>query len=283
MQYASKKSIVDYLEEKDFSISERTLERDFENIKADFGIELSYDRAKNGYYIDEEKSLKVSSFFKFFELATLADTFRDGLKNSNEIFDFVSFDDSKSFKGINNLEPIIIAIKQGRDLSFTHCNYYKKTLNDYSITPLIIKEYLNRWYVIGVPNGTSEIRTFGIDRLSNIKMNKLSKLKKSKYKPQLKKFDNIIGLSFSDEAPQKIILKVTDGHLKYLESLPLHHSQQILKSDDNGFGLVCYNIIPNYEFTTQLLKMSMEIEVLEPKEYRNHFKEVINNINNKYN
>jgi predicted DNA-binding transcriptional regulator YafY len=281
-KYVSKESIINYLAEKDIVISNRTLERDFENIKSDFGIELGYNRSNNGYYIDEEKSIKVNSFFKFLELATLTDVFRDGLKDSHKIFDYVSFDDSSSFKGIENLEPILIAIKQGRKLKFTHYSYYKKTKTDYSISPLILKEYINRWYLIGVPDDMNDIRTFGIDRLSNIKITTLSKIKKRQYKKELSKFDKLIGLYYSEEEPQKIVLKVNNEHLKYLESLPLHQSQKIIESEEPGFGLAIYNIIPNYEFTTELLKMSIEIEVLEPKEYRDYFKKVVKDIYMKY-
>ena len=42
-KYVSKQAILDYLADKDFIVSPRTLERDFENIKSDFGIELAYD------------------------------------------------------------------------------------------------------------------------------------------------------------------------------------------------------------------------------------------------
>lgn len=281
-KYASKQEILNYLADKDFKVSPRTLERDFENIKSDFGIELAYDKGRNAYYIDEEKSVKVSSFFKFLELVTLADVFTDGLKDSHKIFDYVSFDDSRTFKGIDNLEPIIIAIKQGRKLQFTHYNYSTKFYTNYIVTPLIIKEYLNRWYLIGVPDDLDDIRTFGIDRLENIGLGRLSKLKKNRFKVQLDKFNDIIGLYITDKEPDRIVLKVDGEHLKYLESLPLHHSQEITWTSDQEYGYASYHLIPNYEFTTQLLKMSMELEVIEPEHYRKFFKNEVKKIYNKY-
>jgi len=70
--------------------------------------------------------------------------------------------------------------------------------------------------------------------------------------------------------------------LKYLESLPLHSSQEISWSDDKKYGYANYYLIPNYEFTTQLLKMSMELEVIEPPHYREYFKKEVEKIYNKY-
>lgn len=280
--YASKEDILEFLTDRDFTVSPRTLERDFEKIKSDFGIELSYDKQQNGYYIDKEKSVKVESFFKFLELVTLTDVFSDGLKGSQKIFDYVSFDDSSHLKGIENLETILLAIKQERDLEFTHYNFHSDTLKPKIITPVMVKEYINRWYVIGVPKGETEIRTFGIERISEIKLGKISKLNKKPYLAQTKRFENIIGLNYSQEQPQHIVLKITDTHKNYLESLPLHHSQNIIPGMEEGFWHATYYLIPNYEFTIEILKMSIEAEVLEPESLRNTLKYELNKIYNKY-
>ncbi len=281
-KYASKEDILEFLIDKDFTVSPRTLERDFEKIKSDFGIELSYDKQQNGYYIDKEKSVKVESFFKFLELVTLTDVFSDGLKGNQKILDYVSFDDSSHLKGIGNLETILLAIKQERDLEFTHYNFHSAIHKPKVITPIIIKEYINRWYVIGVPEGETEIRTFGIDRISNIKLGKISKLKKAPYLKQTKRFDNIIGLNYSQEQPLRIVLKINDTHKNYLESLPLHQSQTIIPCNEEGFWHATYYLIPNYEFIIEILKMSIEAEVLEPESLRNTLKNEINKIYNKY-
>ena len=156
-------------------------------------LEILYKKAKGGYYINEQKSVKVSSFFKFLEIVTIADIFSDSLANSNKILEYVSFDDSKYLKGVDNLKPILIAINEKRTICFEHKNYAKKTITNYKIVPLYLKEYENRWYVIGVPDNMEEARTFGIDRISNIKLDHLSSIQKEDYNHELKVFDNIVG------------------------------------------------------------------------------------------
>lgn len=262
--YPSKATILSHLKEKDFNISSRTLERDLERIRSDFGLEIAYNKIEDGYYIDEEKSVKVNSFFKFLEIVSVAEIFSNSLKDSNKILEYVSFDDSKSFRGVEHIRPILLAITQNRKISFTHENFELKTFKHYQITPFLLKEYENRWYVIGVPNDMTEIRTFGIDRISNIAIKGLSKLKKQKYHSQLDRFDNVIGLHIKDTEPIEISLLVNDVHIKYLESLPLHTSQIILPKNGNGQFEVKYLLVPNYEFKTQILKMGPEAEVLSP-------------------
>jgi len=128
--YPSKIDLLRFLNEKDFKVSPRTLERDIDRIRADFGLEIVYSKANQGYYIDKDKSVKVASFFKFLEIVTVADILSKSLKDSNKILDYVSFDDSKNFKGIENLKEILIAISQKRKLHFVHENFWRNTLKN---------------------------------------------------------------------------------------------------------------------------------------------------------
>ena len=97
----SKKRIIEFLQTRDFYVSSRTLDRDLERIRVDFGLDIAYNKFNDGYFINEEDSVKVSSFFKFLEIVTIADIFSDSLLNSNKILEYVSFDDSKSLKGLD--------------------------------------------------------------------------------------------------------------------------------------------------------------------------------------
>ena len=281
-KYPSKLDLLKFLNEKDFEVSPRTLERDIDRIRADFGLEIVYSKADRGYFIDKSKSVKVESFFKFLEIVTVADILSKSLKDSNKLLDYVSFDDSKNFKGIENLKEILIAISQKRKLHFSHENFWRNTLKKYEITPLLLKEYENRWYVIGVPDEMNEIRTFGIDRITELSLGTLSKLKRSLFKSQLKSFDDIIGLDFNQGEPTKIRLLVNGVHIKYMRSLPLHHSQNIHTENEKGQFFVDFHLIPNYEFITQVLKIGNEVEVIYPEEFRNEIKNILTDSLKKY-
>jgi len=281
--YPSKEDIVKFLKERDFSISTRTLERDIERIRTDFGLEIVYNKVNNGYYIDEDKSVRVDSFFKFLEIVSLADIFSESLLDSNKILDYVSFDDSRYFKGVENLKNILIAISQKRKMLFIHENFELHTFKEYIITPLLLKEYENRWYIIGVPENMNEIRTFGVDRLGKIEVGKLSKIKKKDFARQIDNFNNIVGLNFEDGTPVKISLLVNELHIKYMRSLPLHHSQIIHPKNADNKHQVDFYLIPNYEFKTQILKMGDYAEVIFPDELRVEIKKTLQKMMKKYN
>lgn len=280
--FPSKEAILDYLERHDLTTSIRTFERDLKNIRTEFGIEITYCSQQKGYYINEEESTDIEAFFKYLELVSLSEVFSDGLQGDKELMKYVKFDDSSSLKGVENLDPILKAIKQGCQLSFKHHHYYRGTTKGYTITPLLIKEYLNRWYVIGVPDGLETIRTFGVDRLSDLSKGALITLDTRKFQHQIDQFDQIVGVRVNNSKLEHIVLKTDAPNMKYFKSLPLHPSQSIIPDKETGFYQVCYDIIPNYEFDIQILKKSMEVEVIAPEWYRNHIKYKIEKIYNKY-
>ena len=280
--YPSKKDIIAFLLTKDLEVAPRSLDRYISLCRADFGIEITYSPEKKGYYIDEEKSIKVASFFKYLEIVQLADIFSNSLKESNNILEFVSFDDSKNFKGIDQLKDILIAIKQEKEISFIHENYGNNLKKEHTVTPLILKEYLNRWYVIAAIDKGNETRTFGVDRIFNIKIGKTSNKKKSNYIKKLEKFKHTIGVTYNEGEPEKVSLLVNELHVKYMRSLPLHQSQVILPQNSDKKHQVDFYIYPNYEFKTQILKIGPEVEVLSPQHLRDEIKGMLERSLNNY-
>jgi len=272
--YPNKNEIIGHLIDRDNSISGRTLERYFARIRADLGLEIEYNHQEKGYFINEEKSVKVESFFKFLEIIQVADIFSNSLMNSNTILEYVSFDDSKNFKGIENLKDILIAIKEHKEISFLHENYEQKSKKEYTITPLILKEYLNRWYVVGATRN-NEIRTFGIDRISDIEINKLSNKKRQDYEKRLSKFNHTVGLTYGEGEPEKVSLLVDELHVKYMRSLPLHPSQVIHPKNKDNKHQVDFDVYVNYEFKTQILKIGSEVEVLSPMHLRDEIVKIL--------
>src|SRR5690554_4557257 len=258
----SKSDILDKLNGRyDILTSERTLERDFKALQVEFGIDVIYSKQTNGYRLDTENHGRVESLLKFIELIHVGELFKEGLNDFELLKEKVALEDSSKFKNIGVLKDILLAIKKNRHIHFVHENYWKETEKDYNITPLLIKEYLNRWYVIGVPKDENEIRTFGLDRIDDFKMGKVSKIIGKDFDTQLDHFINVVGLNYSSHhRVEHIVLKIYNKQIRYLESLPLHHSQKIEVGSDDEYGRVTYHLIPNYEFKCEILKMNAMAE-----------------------
>ena len=268
--YISKTEMIEkLLEYHEIDTTTRTLERDFKALKDEFGIEICYDGHRKGYQINTENHDRIQALLKFIELVHVGELFREGLDDFELLKDKIDIEDSSKFRGIHHVKDILLAIKNNKDIQFVHENYFAKTEKDYTITPLKLKEYLNRWYVIGVPKEFDEIRTFGLDRIEDLKVGTTSSLDKRKFNTQLDKFFDVVGLTYGEaKDAKKVVLRVDAQQIKYMASLPLHHSQKIEIEPRDTHLTVTYYLIPNYEFKIQLLKLGKMVEVLEPEELR---------------
>lgn len=266
----------------DINTTPRTLERDLKNLKDDFGIEINYSRSIRGYRLEEDES-HINHFLKFAEFSSLAEMYEEGIKDYKSFNKYIIPDDSSNFSGLHNMGRIIKGITLSRKISFTKENYYTETTKIYKVSPFKLKEYLNRWYLIAVPEGLNEIRSFGVDRIYGLKLTDESSEQKKEFEKQIKLYDDIIGLNYNESKKvEKVVLKVDNRQLKYLRSLPLHKSQICIDGLDGKWGEAIFYIKPNYEFETQILKMADMVEVLEPVWLRLKIKKVIKKMMKNY-
>lgn len=132
-QYPSFAEIQDYLDDFGFSISKRTLERDIAAIRNEFGLEITYNRFKDGYFVDEENSINIDSFLRFLEIVNTAELLTESLLDSKETLDYISFDKGGGLKGIEYLKPLLQTIKEHRKIKFKHFSYQTEKSRKYSM------------------------------------------------------------------------------------------------------------------------------------------------------
>lgn len=256
-----KKDLLAYLETEDFKLSERTLDRRIEELRYDFDLSIPYNAKKNCYELNEEDVLGLSGIMKYFELGTTANMLAESLKEAKDTLDFIDFDDSRNLKGIENLKLLLDAIKNGNWIECEHVNYNNDTITPYKAMPYMLKEYKNRWYVI-VEREDGERRTWGIDRLNDLKVLKKTFKRDKSFKPK-ESFKEIIGLDFDRGELEKIVLSMEPAQGRYLKSLPLHSSQEVIFEDEKETRIALY-VRPNYELMQEIMWLMDSVKVLEP-------------------
>lgn len=280
-RFPSFSELKECLAQEGFEISDRTIQRDIEQIRIEFGIEISYDRYKNGYYIDSEKSINLASFIRFLELVNTANIISESLHDSKKTLEYISFDTEGGLIGIENLKPLLKAARENIIVTFEHFSFLKNTVKTCKIQPYLLKEYQNRWYVFGIDERLNEFRTFGIERIKNLKLTSEKFVRDEKLNP-IEKFKNTIGLVYSNSLLQRVVLSFTPKQGKYIKTLPLHTSQKVL-IDNNEETRISIDVIPNLELTQQILKHGDTVRVIEPEWLVNEVKENLFQTIKKYN
>lgn len=259
--FATKDQILDFFEINDNGFTERTFFRLKKALDEDFGIKIEYNYTSEGYFFDEENSFNASSFVNLLEMVTTAEIFSTNFKEKNNALSFVSFEKPYAIESVANFKTVLNAVQMKLPITFKHSSFYHLKDENYTLKPYFLKQYQNRWYVVGETE--KGYRTFGMDRIQDVILG--SKKFKAKTEEAIEKFSHVVGLNFVDHPIERIKLRFHISQKPYLQSLQLHHSQKEIDSiNDETFDIELL-IHPNFEFNQQILKYGSLVTVLEPK------------------
>ena len=167
----------------------------------------------------------------------------------------------EAIETLPNFKTVLNAIQLQLPINFNHHSFYHLKEEIYTLKPYFLKQYQNRWYVIGETE--KGYRTFGIDRIENITIG--TKKFKPKTEEAKDKFSHVIGLNYVDHKMEAIKLAFHISQKPYLISLPLHSSQKEFNPENDETFDIKLLIHPNFEFRQQILKYGSLVKVLEPK------------------
>ena len=172
--------------------------------------------------------------------------------------------------GRDHLTTILEAMKENRVVNISYRPFKKEHSYSFPIEPYCVKLFDNRWYVLG-HNNHDEIKIYGLDRLESVEpTDTLFKLPKDFDATEYfaTKFGVVIGY---DVKPERIVIRANEDHKHYLKSLPLHHSQRLIKDYGEYADFELY-LSPTYDFIMKLLHVGSMIEVISPASLRKEMK-----------
>ena len=234
-------------------------------------------------------NIDCDGYNQYFIATGMDDGLRKWLLNTftvnNLIHDSYSLKDRILFGEIPSgqlfLTTIIEAMRDGLTLQFQYKPFWYSEIPEIEIKPYCIKIFKQRWYVLGESTAFNEIRIYALDRIQSITAtNTKFKLPKD-FKADVY-FENAYGIVVHPEIPAcEVKLKVYGKSRNYIQTLPLHHSQQEVESNEK-YTVFQYYIAPTRDFMQEILSYADEIEVLSPKSIRNEVATTINKMNELY-
>lgn len=294
--FPSKKELREACEEELFGTNEAhicdsTIEKDLRYMRVEHDAPIKFSRLHNGYFYSDDKysldqmpltdvdvdaikmaanilsQFKNTSLFEQFEVAI--DKIVDRVNISNDVQDvaiekYVQFETVHKIEGNEHLEQILGAIKTNNVIQFGYQSYQSSIAKIRRIHPYLLKEYRNRWYLIGKSELKDKILTFGLDRVYDLEI--LSQhFKKDQGFSADRYFKHAVGITTSDELPVDLKIETNEVLSKYLLSQPLHHSQKFV-SEKKGKFQFTYYLLLTYELKMQLLGFGVDLKVLAPNQ-----------------
>lgn len=254
------------LQDYNFDISIRTFQRDINDILTIYSIEIGFDPNARVYYIKDDGEKNDINFRRLeaFDLYH-ALSVSDGLSGIIHL-------DHRQPKGTEHLYGIIHAIKNGLVIQFTYKKFEDDSSKTRIINPYALKEFKQRWYLIGYEKANNHVKTFALDRLFDFEIT-LEKFKK----PNDFKVDSLFEFSFGimnpfEPHPENIVLSFEPEQGKYIKSLPLHPSQKIIEDNDKELRITL-KLCATYDLFMEIMSFGDGVKVIKPKSFAKQIKE----------
>lgn len=267
--------IMDRDDRLNLGFSKRTFQRDIKEISNAFEIDIEYSKTYKGYFISQSKTSNPN-----FERMMEAFDLFNSLNLSHDVSPFIYLEKRRP-QGTENLHGLIHAIKNRLLVKFTYEKFWDESFDERLVQPIALKEFKNRWYLLALDGKENHLKSFALDRLTNLEITRESFLLPKAIDIE-EEYRYCFGIICPrNQEPHDIILSFDPFQGKYIKSLPLHESQVILTDTEDELKIKLRLCI-THDLVMELLSLADNMKVIEPKELVEQIKEAHKNAYKQY-
>lgn len=194
----------------------------------------------------------------------------------------IHLDKNEKLKGLHFLDEIYQAIIKKVVLRITYKSFKSREENTFLFYPFILKEFNNRWFLIGKKRKQAPVSNLALDRIISIDYDFQTPYLNEAFDAE-QFYKNVVGVTVNTGLkPRKIELWIDKIHAPYVITKPLHSSQRLIETYEDGSVKIHLFLIENYELERLLLGFGDGLEVLEPPRIRNRLKAILQKSLEKY-
>ena len=242
-------------------LARRTFFHYRDGVEEMFDINIQCDKSTFEYYIDDsggENNARLLSWLV--DSVSMSGT----LSSARDISSRIMLENVPSAR--EYLPMVIDAMKQNRCIRFSYKSYTRSRPTDgIVLEPFFVKIFKQLWYVIGLNVKDGQIKTYSLDRISQLNLLQDTFTMPDNVKPS-EFFKDCFGIITNRNSAKRIVLRVEPTQAKYFRALPLHSSQQ--EEVHDNYSVFTYNMRITYDLKEEIMSHGASIEVLEPKELK---------------
>ena len=293
--YPTMFDIQNVIEEKlDLLVSAETIQKDIAAMKLPypdgFDAPIRYNRAKQGYeYTNPAYSIagvamnstdidaiketidilaaiggtRVSKKFRH-AIEKVLSGLKEELDEEDRNQKIVITDAVEDGRGFEHFDLFFTACRERIPLSFIHYSYSKRVFKSVTVHPILLKEFENRWYLVGFSETHRSLRTFGFDRIySPMAIHKDFLETNNSIKEEY--LNDVYGVfPLRTGKKERIEIKTSPLITNYFRAQKIHHSQKLV-INPNGDGKLSFELIPSMELVRLFLSYGKQLQVCKPK------------------
>ena len=223
-----------------------------------FSLTIECDPRTYEYYIVEPDKGRITDWLLDSSATSSV------LQGSREIASKILLEDVPSAREF--LAPIIEALKVNHPIHFDYHPYTRTNPTPgVTIEPYFLRIYRQLWYVTGRNTTDGKVKTYSLDRMSNLTILTSTFTPPPDADPT-EYFHDSFGIMVNESRPRTVKLMVESRQAKYFRALPLHHSQQEMVSD--SYSIFTYRLRITSDFVSAILSYGSAVTVVSPPELK---------------
>ena len=272
----------------DKGISKRTVQMDIQMMRSDkLGYNAPIIVKERKYYCYEDPDYTISNiplseqdlgmlnevvgilrqfkgFSHFNDFGDMVNRLEDKIHTTKtNSVSVIDFEKNENLKGLEFLDIIYHAILDKQPLTVTYQSFKARKASEMSFHPYLLKEYRNRWFVLGVKGAKQLLLTLALDRMQKVEKLNSPFIQNDILDPETY-FMDLIGVTDSNVRPQVVEIEVDRQNAPYVLTKPLHHSQEVIKKGKEGITIQI-KVKMNFELEREILGFGESMKVLKPK------------------
>lgn len=249
----------------------RTFHEHRKGIKELFGVDIECDKSNgNKYYAKNPEVLNKNRLAKWLLTAY---NVPEGFATYQRMQDRVLLEEIPGGKAY--VEPVLDALQRDVMLIVDYQSY-EGPHEIYHVSPYALKAYSRRWYLLGYIEEKKAVCNIALDRILDLKMTNKT-FDRPKDFDARKFYASTVGIFVNEELPvETVSIRAFGVQMEYLRSLPLHKSQEEVKTKGREYAEFKYRLCITPELVSTLLSMGEKVEVLEPPSLRQQILDRLN-------
>jgi predicted DNA-binding transcriptional regulator YafY len=180
----------------------------------------------------------------------------------------IHLDKNEFLQGLEHLDVLYQAIIKKVVLKINYKSFRAREASVLTFHPFILKEFNNRWFLIGKTSVEKPVVNLALDRILSIEYDLKTPYLDESFNGD-EYYKNTIGVTVLNDAQlQEVIFRVDNYNAPYILTKPFHASQEVLEMTDEGV-IFKIKVHLNFELERLILGFGDSIEVIAPRRLRN--------------
>ena len=284
-----------------FGVDERTIYRDFENMREIWKAPIDFNRKTKTYYYTEPTYFLPAVLLNEREIFSLLlsgmlmsqyrntpyeevlrsafDKLEEFLPQDEFHIEISRFQESCSFDlgfvrkiDVGLFDKLIHAITDRKQIEIYYYTISRDTKKWRTVDPYYMRNYRGEWYLIAYCHNSKDIRNFSPVRIEDCRVTDVEFSVREGFSPE-DYWKRAFGL-YRGKVMQNVVVKIDEYQSRWIRELDLEMGNKVVKvvNNDDGSMIVTFKVEHTGEIRRWILQYGHHMEVLEPESFREEIK-----------